>query len=108
MILTDEQSDTETASLYSNRKASFLSQENARKRSSSFTFNQGSDLEQVSFSEIDKISKDSRGNESSFYQSFLYDREKLESLAQEGDQPFMATLSKHHRVMYVKEELNFF
>ena len=42
------------------------------------------------------------------YYELLCDKEKIQDLATKGDQPLMQILNRHFRVIYVKEELNFF
>ena len=42
------------------------------------------------------------------YYELLYDKDKIQTLAKDGKQPFMEVLSKHFRVIYIKEETNFF
>lgn len=48
-----------------------------------------------------------KGSIKSYYE-LLCDKEKIEDLATKGDQPLMQILNRHFRVLYVKEELNFF
>jgi len=42
------------------------------------------------------------------YYDMLCDKDKIKTLAVDGQQPFMQILSKHFRVIYIKEEMNFF
>lgn len=42
------------------------------------------------------------------YYDMLCDKNKIKTLANDGQQPFMKILSKHFKVIYIKEEMNFF
>lgn len=51
--------------------------------------------------------KDRRLSISSYYE-LLCDKNRINTLANDGDQPFMETLSKHFKVLDINHELNFF
>lgn len=75
----------------------------------------------LTFDEIDPINESIRDSDSETvresvrkqadiqsYYELLCDKEKIQTLAKDGKQPFMEVLSKHFRVIYIKEETNFF
>ena len=73
------------------------------------TFDEMDPVNSVRESESESV-RDSVRRQSSInsYYELLCDQDKIKTLANAGKQPFMEILSKHFRVVYIKEEMNFF